>query len=138
VGNAPLLQTGAQTLGAMLLGSVPAKLAYVYANPNEPRWREVDVALLGVSLLLTPPLAALGAWGSQQLLFGGTARPGPAFLGAMGGAAVGHLLGLAFSGLLERLLPDASLPGLHYAVALGLVGTGASFGQMWLGGGPRR
>jgi hypothetical protein len=36
------------------------------------------------------------------------------------------------------MLPEPALPGLRYVVALGLVGTGASFGQMWLGGGPLR
>jgi hypothetical protein len=136
-GQRSVWSVATQSAAGALTGMLPARLAYAYDNPAEARWRELDVALLGLSLTLTPPLTALGTWGSGELLLGGSQQPGRAFLGAMGGALAGHFLGLALDGLLRQVLPQPELAGFRFSVSLALIGTSASLGYQWLGGGPR-
>jgi hypothetical protein len=61
-----------------------------------------------------------------------------ALLGSVGGAAVGTLLGVVTYAALDRLAgPDSPMSGWRRAIALGLVGSGATAGYQWAGGGPR-
>src|SRR5690606_18457482 len=128
-GAAPFLATGVNALAAGVLGSLPAGLGYLYSNPVRARWRDLDVALFGLSLLLTPPLAGLGAWSSQALLFGGHTAPARAFWSATAGALVGHLLGMGLETLLRMRLPLPELGDFRFLVGVACVGTGAALGQ---------
>jgi len=133
-GPTPFLHVGVNALSGSALALVPARLGYVYGNPNRPRWREVDVAILGVSLVLTPPLAALGSFGSQSLFFTGYQHPWRAYGAATAGALVGHLTGMVINDLLAARLPLQELTGYRFLVGLSCVGIGATLGQSLFGG----
>jgi hypothetical protein len=96
------------------------------------------VAGFGAGLVLTPPVAALGTWGLGELAFAGSQDRGRAFLGALGGAAAGTLLGVVAHGLLEEVVHNrATLNWLRKYITLGFIGSGATVGYQWAGGGPR-
>ena len=128
-GRQPFWTSGVNALAAGALGFVPASLGGLYSNPVRGRWRDVDVAIFGLSLLLTPPLAGLGAWSSQALFFGGHETPGRAWLAASLGALVGHLVGMALDSLLRDRFPIPALGGYRLLLAVSCVGSGASLGQ---------
>jgi hypothetical protein len=99
---------------------------------------EWEVSVFGAGLVLTPALAGLGTWALGEWAFHGSRHRGNALLGAMGGAAVGTLLGVVVHGVLEHLAaPGSRLKAWRQSIALGLVGTGATVGYQWAGGGPR-
>jgi hypothetical protein len=129
---------GAQTGAGMLAGYLPSRLLFLRSQASGPRWMELEVSVFGVGLVLTPPLAALGTWGAGEWLFHGSRDRGDALLGAMGGAAVGTLLGIAAHGLLRQLAgPGLRLEELRRFIALGFIGAGATAGYQWGGRGPR-
>lgn len=138
-GDTRLTATASETAAGMLLGSMPARLLFFRpANPSGGRWTELEVLAFGSGLLLTPPLAALGTWGLGELAFGGSRHRGDAYLGALGGAAAGALLGVAVHGVLMKLAgTSARLKTERQLIGLGFIGAGATVGYQWAGGGPR-
>lgn len=130
--------TAAETVAGSLVGSLPGGLLFLQPADAGGRWTELDVAGFGVGLALTPPIAALGTWGLGELAFHGSQERGHAYLGALGGAAAGMLLGVAVHGLLEEVVGNRDkLMWLRKAIALGFIGSGATVGYQWAGGGPR-
>jgi hypothetical protein len=128
------LQAGAGMAAAWL----PAGLIFFRPQAAGPRWMELEVVMFGGGLVLTPALAGFGTWAVGEWALHGSLHRGGALLGAMGGAAVGTLLGVAAHGLLTRLVaPGTRLETLRRLIALGLVGSGATAGYQWAGGGPR-
>ncbi|WP_257461741.1 hypothetical protein [Archangium lipolyticum] len=139
LGGERLWVTGLETVAGSVVASVPGSLLFLQPANAGGRWAELDVAAFGVGLVLTPPLAALGTWGLGELAFDGSRQRGRAFLGALGGAAVGTLLGVVVHGALEEVVGNtASLEFLRKYIALGFVGSGATLGYQWAGGGPRQ
>lgn len=132
-----LWATGAQTGAGMVAGWVPSRLLFLRAQNGGPRWQEWSVALFGMGLVLTPPMAGLGTWAMGEWAFHGSLDRGDALLGSMGGALVGTLLGVAVEGLLERIASGPALRAWRQAIGLGLIGVGATVGYQWAGGGPR-
>ncbi|MCY1072929.1 hypothetical protein [Archangium lansingense] len=138
MGGERLWVTAAETLAGSLVGALPAGLLFLQSAESGGRWTELDVAAFGAGLVLTPPLAALGTWGLGELVFNGSQDRGSAFLGALGGAAVGTLLGVVAHGVLEEVVDNRStLQWLRKYIALGFIGSGATVGYQWAGGGPR-
>ena len=138
LGGSTVWTSAALTLGGTLVGFLPANLLFLQPAEAGGRWAELDVAAFGAGLVLTPPLAALGTWGLGELALGGSQNPGRAFLGALGGAAVGTLLGVAMHGLLEEVVGNRpALRSVRKYIALGFIGAGTSVGYQWAGGGPR-
>ena len=138
LGQERLWVTTAQTASGSLVGALPGSLLFLQPAEAGGRWAELDVAAFGAGLVLTPPAAALGTWGLGELAFGGSQHPGRAFLGSLGGAAAGMLLGVAMHGVLEEVVGNSSaLRPLRKYIALGFVGSGATLGYQWAGGGPR-
>jgi hypothetical protein len=138
-GDTRLGATASQTAAGMLLGSLPSRLLFFRPMaPSRGRWMELEVAGFGAGLVLTPPLAALGTWGLGELAFGESQDRGDAYLGALGGAAAGALLGVVVHEVLVRLAgPSARLKTGRQLIALGFIGVGATVGYQWAGGGPR-
>ncbi len=137
LGTERLWVTAAETGAGMVGAYLPSQLLFLRVSPGG-RWTELEVAALGVGLALTPPLAALGTWGVGEWAFDGSKHPTRAFLGSLGGAAAGTLLGLAFHEVLDRLAGDSKqLGGLRRAIGLGFIGVGSTVGYQWAGGGPR-
>ncbi|OJT25600.1 hypothetical protein BO221_06930 [Archangium sp. Cb G35] len=138
LGEERLWVTATETVAGSLTGALPAQLLFLQSADAGGRWAELDVAAFGAGLVLTPPLAALGTWGLGELAFDGSQDRGRAFLGALGGAAVGTLLGVAVHGLLEEVVDNRSTLGwFRKYIALGFIGSGATVGYQWAGGGPR-
>jgi hypothetical protein len=138
LGEERLWVTAAQTAAGSLVGSVPGSLLFIQSAEAGGRWAELDVAAFGAGLVLTPPVAALGTWGLGELAFQGSQDRGRAFLGALGGAAAGTLLGVVVHGLLEEVVDNRSaLAWFRKYIALGFIGSGATMGYQWAGGGPR-
>ncbi|PTL75820.1 hypothetical protein DAT35_53235 [Vitiosangium sp. GDMCC 1.1324] len=138
LGGERLWVTAAETVAGSVVGSLPGGLLFLQPADAGGRWSELDVAGFGVGLVLTPPVAALGTWGLGELAFHGSKERGDAFLGALGGAAVGMLLGVAVHGLLEEVVGNRdALMWFRKTIALGFIGSGATVGYQWAGGGPR-
>lgn len=136
-GERPWVVSAEAAAGAVA-GSLPARLLFLHPAEAGGRWAELDVAAFGAGLVLTPPVAALGTWGLGEVAFQGSRHPGRALVGALGGAAVGTLLGLAVHGVLEEAM--GRRPEYRWVrewVALELVGVGAAVGYQQGGGGPR-
>jgi hypothetical protein len=130
--------TAAETAAGSVVGSLPGALLFLQPANAGGRWSELDVAAFGTGLVLTPPVAALGTWGLGELAFDGSRDRGRAFLGALGGAAVGTLLGVAVHGLLEEVVGNSDrLQSVRKYITLGFIGSGATVGYQWAGGGPR-
>jgi hypothetical protein len=138
VGDDRLWAVGAQAGAGMVAAWVPSRLLFLRPQAAGPRWMELEVSVFGAGLVLTPALAGLGTWALGEWAFQGSRHRGDALLGAMGGAAVGTLLGVVAHGALERLAaPGSRLKAWRQSIALGLVGTGATVGYQWARGGPR-
>lgn len=129
--------TSAEAGAGMVAAWLPARLLFFRAKDGGPRWSEWSVITFGTGLVLTPALAGLGTWALGEWAFHGSLDRGDALLGAMGGAAVGTLLGVAFHGMLELVAPGTRLKPWRQAIAVGFVGAGASVGYQLAGGGPR-
>jgi hypothetical protein len=128
----------AEAAAGAVAGSLPARLLFLHPAEAGGRWAELDVAVFGTGLVLTPPVAALGTWGLGEVAFQGSRHPGRAFWGALGGAAVGTLLGLALHGVLEEVVGNRpEHRQVREWLALELVGVGAAVGYQQGGGGPR-
>ena len=125
-------------VGAALVRFLEIILGFLQPPEAGGRWAELDVAAFGAGLVLTPPVAALGTWGLGELAFEGSQHRGRAFLGSLGGAAAGMLLGVAMHGVLEEVVGNSpALKPLRKYIALGFIGSGATLGYQWAGGGPR-
>ncbi|QRN97243.1 hypothetical protein JRI60_51290 [Archangium violaceum] len=139
LGGERLWVTGLETVAGSVVGSVPGSMLFLQPANAGGRWTELDVAAFGVGLVLTPPVAALGTWGLGELAFDGSRERGRAFLGALGGAAAGTLLGVVMHGALEEVVGNTdTLMALRKYIALGFIGSGATLGYQWAGGGPRQ
>ncbi|AKF79045.1 hypothetical protein MFUL124B02_00595 [Myxococcus fulvus 124B02] len=138
-GDTRLGATSAQTATGMLGGYLPSRLLFFRpATPGSGRFMDLEVAAVGGGLLFTPPLAALGTWGMGELAFGRSEDRADAYLGALAGAAAGTLLAAAVDGLLTKLSePSTRLQAVRQLIALAFVGSGATLGYQWAGGGPR-
>ncbi|MCP3136974.1 hypothetical protein [Pyxidicoccus xibeiensis] len=138
-GDTRLAATASETASGMLLGSLTIGLLFFRpVAPSPERWLELEVVAFGGGLVLTPPLAALGTWGVGELAFGGSRNRGDAYLGALGGAATGALLGVVAHAVLTKLSgPNARLRAGRELIALGFIGAGATLGYQWAGGGRR-
>jgi len=138
LGGERLWVTAAETAAGSVVGSLPGGLLFLQPANAGGRWSELDVAAFGTGMVLTPPVAALGTWGLGELAFDGSQDRGRAFLGALGGAAAGTLLGVAVHGLLEEVVGNSDqLKLVRKYIALGFIGSGATVGYQWAGGGPR-
>jgi hypothetical protein len=138
LGGERLWVTAAETAAGSVAGMLPGTLLFLQPPQAGGRWAELDVAGFGAGLVLTPPIAALGTWGLGELAFNGSQNRGHAYLGALGGAAAGTLLGLAVHGLLEEVVGNTDrLKLVRQYIALGFIGSGATVGYQWAGGGPR-
>ncbi|WP_240358653.1 hypothetical protein [Myxococcus vastator] len=131
--------TAAQTAAGMLLGAIPSRLLFFRpAAPSPGRWMELETVAFSGGFVLTPPLTALGTWGLGELAFGKSHHPGRAYLGALGGAALGTLLGvIVHEALVTLSKPSARMKSGRRLIALGFIGVGATLGYQWAGGGPR-
>jgi|GEM_PF-4020317 len=138
-GDTRVAATASQTAAGMLLGALPSRLLFFRPiAPSPGRWMELETVPFGGGLVLTPPLAALGTWSLGELAFGRSQHPGRAYLGALGGAAVGTLLGvIAHEALVKCSRPSARGKRVRHLIALGFIGAGATLGYQWAGGGPR-
>ncbi|MFP2929222.1 hypothetical protein ACLESO_29270 [Pyxidicoccus sp. 3LG] len=138
-GDTRLAATATETAAGMLLGSVTSGLLFFRPEaPSPERWLELEVVSFGGGLVLTPPLTALGTWGVGELAFGRSKDRGDAYLGALGGAAAGALLGVVAHAVMTKLAgPDARGKTGRQLIALGFIGAGATLGYQWAGGGPR-
>jgi hypothetical protein len=138
LGGERLWVTASEAVAGSLVSSLPGGLLFLQPANAGGRWSELDVAVFGVGMVLTPPVAALGTWGLGELAFDGSRDRGQAFLGALGGAAAGTLLGVAVHGLLEEVVGNSDrLKLVRKYIALGFIGSGATVGYQWAGGGPR-
>jgi hypothetical protein len=138
VGDERFWAVGAQAGAGMVAGWLPSRLLFLRPKAAGPRWTELEVSVFGAGLVLTPPLAGLGTWALGEWAFHGSRHRGGALLGAMGGAALGTVLGVVAHGVLEQLAARSSRLGAwRRSIALGLVGAGATVGYQWAGGGPR-
>jgi len=138
-GDTRLGATTAETAAGMLAGYLPSRLLFMRpVTPGSERWMDLEVAAFTGGLLFTPPLAALGTWGMGEVAFGRSQDRSDAYLGALGGAATGTLLAAAVDGLLTKLAePSSRLASARSLIGLALIGTGATLGYQWAGGGPR-
>ena len=139
VGGERLWVTAVETAAGSVAGMLPGTLLFLQPAQAGGRWAELDVAGFGAGLVLTPPLAALGTWGLGELAFNGSQDRGRAYLGALGGAAAGTLLGLGVHGLLEEVVGNTDqLKAVRKYIALGFIGSGATVGYQWARGEPRQ
>lgn len=138
-GDTRLTSTASEAAAGMLIGSMPARLLFFRPMaPSSGRWMELEVVAFGAGLVLTPPMTALGTWGLGELAFGGSRDRGDAYLGALGGAAAGALLGIVVNEALTALSGQSSrLKTERQLIALGFIGMGATVGYQWAGGGQR-
>ncbi|MET0404637.1 MAG: hypothetical protein ABW123_19640 [Cystobacter sp.] len=138
LGEERLWVPAAQTLAGGVVGSLPGSLLFLQPPSAGGRWAEPDVMAFGTGLVLTPPLAALGTWGLGELTAGegrGGRERGQAFLGALSGAAVGTLLGVALHGVLEEVVGNReALQSFRKTIALGFIGSSSTVGYQWARG----
>ncbi|MCY1041201.1 hypothetical protein OV208_07710, partial [Corallococcus sp. bb12-1] len=93
---------------------------------------ELEVGAFGAAFVMTPPIAALGTWGMGEIAFGDSEHRGHAYLGALGGATVGMLLGIAAHEGLKHLAGTSErLDTLRRYLAFSLIGSGATVGYQW-------
>jgi hypothetical protein len=138
LGDGRLWVTAAQTAAGTAVGALPGALLFLQPPAAGGRWAEMDVAAFGAGLVLTPPLAALGTWSVGELAGGGGQDRGRSFLGALGGAAVGTLLGVALHGVMEEVVGNReALQFFRESIALGFIGSGSTVGYHWASEGTR-
>lgn len=132
-GDTRLGATAAEAAAGTLLASLPGRFLFVHPSYPQGRWLELEVGAFGAAMVVTPPIAALGTWGMGEVAFGNSERPGRAYLGALGGATAGMLLGIAAHEGLRHLAGSSErLDTLRRYLALSLIGTGATVGYQWI------
>lgn len=131
-GDTRLGATAAEAAAGTVLASLPGRILFLHPSYPQGRWLELEVGAFGAAMVVTPPVAALGTWGMGEVAFGDSQRPGRAYLGALGGAAAGMLLGIAAHEGLRHLAGSSErLDLLRRYLALSLIGSGATVGYQW-------
>lgn len=131
-GDTRLGATAAETAAGTVLGSLPGRFLFVHPSYPQGRWLELEVGAFGAAMVITPPVAALGTWGMGEIAFGDSQDRGRAYLGALGGATAGMLLGIiAHEGLRHLAGSSERLDFLRQYIALSLIGSGATVGYQW-------
>lgn len=131
-GDTRLGATAAEAATGTLLASLPGRFLFVHPSYPQGRWLELEVGAFGAAFVVTPPIAALGTWGMGEVAFGDSEQRGRAYLGALGGATAGMLLGIAAHEALRHLAGSSErLATLRGYLAFCLIGTGATVGYQW-------
>ncbi|WP_147445438.1 hypothetical protein [Corallococcus aberystwythensis] len=131
-GDTRLGATAAEAAAGTVLASLPGRFLFVHPSYPQGRWLELEVGAFGAAMVVTPPVAALGTWGMGEVAFGDSQDRGRAYLGALGGATVGMLLGIAAHEGLRHLAGSSErLDFLRRYLALSLIGSGATVGYQW-------
>ncbi|RKH17333.1 hypothetical protein D7X74_12665 [Corallococcus sp. CA047B] len=131
-GDTRLGATAAEAAAGTLLASLPGRFLFVHPSYPQGRWLELEVGAFGAAFVVTPPIAALGTWGMGEVAFGASEQRGHAYLGALGGATAGMLLGIAAHEGLKHLAGSSErLATLRSYLAFSLIGTGATVGYQW-------
>ncbi|MBE4752303.1 hypothetical protein G4177_29470 [Corallococcus sp. ZKHCc1 1396] len=131
-GDSRLGATAAEAAAGTLAASIPGRFLFVHPSYPQGRWQELEVGAFGAAMVVTPPIAALGTWGMGEVAFGDSENRGHAYLGALGGATAGMLLGIAAHEGLKHLAGDSErLATLRRYLAFSLIGTGATVGYQW-------
>ncbi|MBN9681328.1 MULTISPECIES: hypothetical protein [unclassified Corallococcus] len=131
-GDTRLGATAAEAAAGTVLASLPGRFLFVHPSYPQGRWMELEVGAFGAAMVVTPPVAALGTWGMGEIAFGDSEDRGHAYLGALGGATVGMLLGLAAHEGLRHLAGSSErLSFLREYLAYSLIGSGATVGYQW-------
>lgn len=133
VGGDPRLgATAAEAAAGTLLASVTGRFLFVHPSYPQGRWLDLEVGAFSAAFVVTPPFAALGTWGMGEVAFGGSEQRGDAYLGALGGAAAGMLVGLAAHAALRRLAGTSERwEFVRRYLAYTCIGTGATLGYQW-------
>ncbi|WP_223640778.1 hypothetical protein [Corallococcus sp. EGB] len=132
-GDTRLGATAAEAAAGTVLASLPGRLLFLHPSYPQGRWLELEVGAFGAAMVVTPPVAALGTWGMGEVAFGASQQRGRAYLGALGGATAGMLLGIAAHEGLRHLAGSSErLDLLRRYVALSLIGSGATVGYQWI------
>ncbi|MGE6764042.1 hypothetical protein ACQKGO_38890 [Corallococcus interemptor] len=131
-GDTRLGATAAEAAAGTVLASLPGRFLFVHPSYPQGRWMELEVGAFGAAMVVTPPIAALGTWGMGEVAFNDSQDRGHAYLGALGGATVGMLLGLAAHEGLKHLAGSSErLDFVRRYLAFSLIGTGATVGYQW-------
>ncbi|RKG57250.1 hypothetical protein D7X30_21170 [Corallococcus sp. AB011P] len=131
-GDTRLGASAAEAAAGTVLASLPGRFLFVHPSYPQGRWMELEVGAFGAAMVVTPPIAALGTWGMGEVAFGDSQDRGHAYLGALGGATVGMLLGLAaHEGLRHLAGTSERLDFLRQYLAFSLIGSGATVGYQW-------
>ena len=131
-GDAHLGATAAEAATGTLLAAVPGRFLFVHPSYPQGRWLDVEVGAFTAAAVVTPPLAALGTWGMGEVAFGGSEQRGRAYLGALGGATAGMLVGLAAHAALRHLAGTSERWELvRRYLAYTCIGSGATLGYQW-------
>jgi hypothetical protein len=132
--------TTVQTLSGSLLGTIPLLLSpgemqmFVAHGPSGCVIGDYFSCLVyGGEAAVASVLTGLGTFAAGESMRG-SRRTGAAFGGAMAGAFAGTLSAAVLSIVVSEILPD----GITVGMDLGLMGSGATIGYQWAGGGPRR
>lgn len=132
--------TPAQTLSGSLLGALPLLLSpgetqmFVAHGPSGCLFGDYFGCLVyGGEAAVASILAGLGTFAAGESMRS-SRRTAAAFGGAMAGAFAGTLSAAVLSIVVSEILPD----GITVGMDLGLMGSGATIGYQWAGGGPRR
>ncbi|NRD54661.1 MULTISPECIES: hypothetical protein [Corallococcus] len=131
-GDTRLGASAAEAAAGTVLASLPGRFLFVHPSYPQGRWMELEVGAFGAAMVVTPPIAALGTWGMGEIAFGDSQDRGHAYLGALGGATVGMLLGIAAHEGLRHLAGSSErLDFLRQYLAFSLIGSGATVGYQW-------
>ncbi|RKH08261.1 hypothetical protein D7V97_20065, partial [Corallococcus sp. CA053C] len=124
--------TAAEAATGALLGSLPGRFLFIHPSYPQGRWLDVEVGTFSAAFVVTPPVAALGTWGLGEVAFGDSEDRGSAYLGALGGATAGMLLGLAAHEGLRHLAGSSERwETVRRYIAYACIGTGATLGYQW-------
>ncbi|NNB95159.1 hypothetical protein HJC10_15710 [Corallococcus exiguus] len=131
-GDTRLGASAAEAAAGTVLASLPGRFLFVHPSYPQGRWMELEVGAFGAAMVVTPPIAALGTWGMGEIAFGDSQDRGHAYLGALGGATVGMLLGIAAHEGLRHLAGSSErLDFVRQYLAFSLIGSGATVGYQW-------